>query len=97
LSENDILSRLVSILQDTLRVDHARITPEARLFDDLGAESLDLLDIRFRVDEAFSIRTSAEELIRSLGSDLSAEEIQAKLTVHTLVLYISVCLQKETV
>jgi acyl carrier protein len=96
-SDNDIYVKLVDILQDTLRVDRARITPDAKLFDDLGAESLDLLDIRFRTDEAFAVSTSAEELIRSLGSELSAEEIQQKLTVHTLVIYIRGCLLSKTV
>lgn len=94
-TEEEIYSRLTVILGEALRVDLARIGPEAKLFSDLGAESLDLLDIRFRVDEAFLVKTSAEDLIRSLGEGLSAEEIDKRLTVRSLVLYIESCLHSK--
>ena len=94
-TEEAIYSRLAVILGEALRVDPARIGPEAKVFGDLGAESLDLLDIRFRVDEAFSVKTSAEDLVRSLGEGLSAEEVEERLTVRSLVLYIESCLQSK--
>lgn len=96
LSEEEIFARLSLILQEALRIGSAEIVPEARLFDDLGAESLDVLDIRFRVDKAFDVKTSDEELIQSLGDGLGAKEIQEKLTVRNLVLYIEQCLQLKS-
>jgi acyl carrier protein len=95
LSEEEIFARLSVILQEALRIGTTKITPEARVFDDLGAESLDLLDIRFRVDESFGVKTSDEDLIRSLGDGLSSEEIHEKLTVRILILYIRNCLQER--
>jgi acyl carrier protein len=91
LTEGEIFARLSLILQDALRIEPAKVTPNARLFLDLGAESLDLLDIRFRVDEAFGFKTKEEELIRSLGDGLGAAEIEEKLTVRSVVLYIRNC------
>ena len=96
LSEEEIFARLSVILQEALRIGPTEILPEARVFDNLGAESLDLLDIRFRVDEGFDIKTTDEELIQSLGDGLGAEEIQEKLTVRSLVLYIKQCLQQKS-
>jgi len=96
LSEEEIFARLSVILQEALRVGTTTITPEARVFDDLGAESLDLLDIRFRVDESFGIKTSDEDLIRSLGDGLSSEEIHEKLMVRSLILYIQNCLREKS-
>jgi acyl carrier protein len=96
LSEEEIFARLSVILQEALRIGTTKIKPEARVFDDLGAESLDLLDIRFRADESFGVKTSDEDLIRSLGDGLTAEEIQEKLTVRSLVLYIKNCLQEKS-
>ena len=95
LTEEDIFARLSKILQEALRVEPARITPESTVFDDLGAESLDLLDIRFRVDDAFGLKTKEGELIRSLGEGLSDRDIQEKLTVRSLVLCIKSCLQES--
>jgi acyl carrier protein len=95
-SEEEIFARLSVILQEALRIGTTKITPEARVFDDLGAESLDLLDIRFRVDESFGVKTSDEDLIRSLGDGLSSEEIHEKLTVRKLILYIRNCLQERS-
>jgi acyl carrier protein len=96
LSEEEIFARLSVILQEALRIGPTEILPEARVFDNLGAESLDLLDIRFRVDKAFDIKTTDEELIRSLGDGWGSEEIQEKLTVRSLVLYIKQCLQQKS-
>ena len=95
LTEGEIFARLSVILEDALRIAPAKITPEARLFIELGAESLDLLDIRFRIDEAFGFKTKEEDLIRSLGDGLGAAEIQEKLTVRSLVLYIKACVQEK--
>ena len=96
LTAEEIFARLSVILQDALRIEPVKITPEARVFVELGAESLDLLDIRFRVEEAFGFKTKEEELIRSLGGGLGAAEIQEKLTVRSLVLYIKNCLQEKS-
>jgi acyl carrier protein len=96
LSEEEVFARLSVILQEALRIGPTKILPEARVFDNLGAESLDILDIRFRVDEAFGIKTTDEGLIQSLGDGLGAEEIQEKLTVRSLVLSIKNCLQEKS-
>src|SRR5438477_453343 len=96
LTEEEIFAKLSVILQEALRVEPSRIMPESSVFDALGAESLDLLDIRFRADEVFGLKTKEEDLIRSLGEGLSASEIQEKLTVRSLVLYIKNCLQGKS-
>jgi acyl carrier protein len=96
LLSEEIFARLSVILQEALRIGPTEIVPAAGLFDELGAESLDLLDIRFRVDQAFDIKTTDEELIQSLGDELGAEEIKKKLTVGSLVLYIKQCLQQKS-
>ena len=92
-SEEEIFARVSSILQGALGVERSRITRESRLFPDLGAESLDLLDIRFRVDDAFSLKIKEDELLRNVGEGLSAEEIEERLTVRSIVQFIQNRLQ----
>jgi acyl carrier protein len=41
---------------DALGVDEEEVKPDSVLFDDLGAESLDLLDIVFRLEKEFGIK-----------------------------------------
>lgn len=60
-------------LVDALGVDDDEVTPEATLIGDLGAESIDFLDIVFRLEKNFSIKIPRGELFpESLASADSA-------------------------
>src|SRR5947209_11340264 len=54
LSRDEIYSKVKDVLVDALGVDEDEVTPEASLKDDLGAESIDFLDISFRLEKAFT-------------------------------------------
>jgi acyl carrier protein len=58
----EIYVKIVKVLVDSLSVDEDRITPTARLQGDLGAESIDFLDIVFRLEREFDIRIPRGEL-----------------------------------
>ena len=62
MSRDDILQQVQEILIDALGVDDDEVTLEATLMGDLGAESIDFLDIVFRLEKAFSIKIPREEL-----------------------------------
>ena len=47
---------------DALGVDDDEVTPEATMVGDLGAESIDFLDIVFRLEKAFEIEIPRSEL-----------------------------------
>jgi acyl carrier protein len=97
ISDEEIIGKIQEIIFDAMRVDQENITPQARLFTDLGAESLDILDIRFRIQEMFGFQISDGEVIRRLGKDLSTAEIEEKLTVLSLVDYIKQRLQEKEI
>lgn len=59
-----IESRVIGIVAEALDVDPATVRPHSSLIDDLGAESIDFLDILFRVETAFNIRIQENELWR---------------------------------
>lgn len=58
----DMPHRVTTIVADALNVPVDRVTPSASLIDDLGAESIDFLDILFRVETAFGIKIHDNEL-----------------------------------
>ncbi len=57
-----VQARVVAIVADALDVEPSAVTPQASLIDDLGAESIDFLDVVFRLETAFSIRIPDEEI-----------------------------------
>jgi len=83
-----ILVDLRLILVQALRVKPEQVVPQARLFSDLAAESIDLLDIQFQIEHAFGFSLDPNELIEHLGRDLSAREIDEQLTVQWCVEYV---------
>ena len=71
LSRDEILEQITEVLVDALGVDDDEVTPQSTLMADLGAESIDFLDIVFRLEKAFDIKIAREELFPadSLMSD----------------------------
>ena len=62
MTRDEIYDTVSEQLQDALGVDDDEVTPEATLAGDLGAESIDFLDIVFRLEKAFGIKIPRGEL-----------------------------------
>jgi acyl carrier protein len=62
MSRDEIFGEVQEVLVDALGVDDDEITTEATLMGDLGAESIDFLDVVFRLEKTFSIKIPREEL-----------------------------------
>jgi acyl carrier protein len=61
-SQEEIFSKVQEALVDALGVEEDEVRPEATLQDDLGAESIDFLDIVFRLEKSFDIKIERGEL-----------------------------------
>lgn len=61
-SRDKISQQVQGVLVDALGVDDTEVTPQSTLMGDLGAESIDFLDIVFRLEKAFGIKIPREEL-----------------------------------
>lgn len=89
LSDAEIVSRLASIIGEALRIPVGRIERGSRLFIDLGAESLDILDIRFRMESDFGLQIDQEEIAESIAArGLTPEAIIEEFTVDAMVGFI---------
>ena len=62
MTHDDIFTKVRTTLVDALSVDDEQVTPAARLKADLGAESIDFLDIVFRLEKQFGVTIPREEL-----------------------------------
>jgi len=54
MSHDEVYKKVQGVLVDALGVDAEEVTPTATLREDLGAESIDFLDIVFRLEKAFT-------------------------------------------
>ena len=61
-SEDEIFEKVREALVDALGVDDEEVVPEATLQGDLDAESIDFLDIVFRLEKSFDIKIERGEL-----------------------------------
>lgn len=61
-NRDELYSKVRNVLTDALGVDDDEVAPEATLQGDLGAESIDFLDIVFRLEKEFSIKIPKGEL-----------------------------------
>src|SRR3954468_16295874 len=61
-TQDEIYTKVSATLVEALNVDEDEITPESTLQGDLGAESIDFLDIVFRLEREFGIKIPRGEL-----------------------------------
>lgn len=61
-SRDEIFEKVKETLVDALGLDDDEVTPSARLKADLGAESIDFLDIVFRLEKNFGTKIPRNEL-----------------------------------
>lgn len=62
MTQQDVFGKVQEVLVDSLGVDEDEVNSEATLVGDLGAESIDFLDIVFRLEKAFGIKVDQNEL-----------------------------------
>ena len=62
MSEADVFAKVKETLVEALGVDEEEVVPKAKITADLGAESIDFLDIVFRLEKALNIKIPRGEL-----------------------------------
>ena len=77
---SDIASKVQAIIVDKLSVEESEITPEASFTNDLGADSLDTVELIMEFEKEFdiSIPDDQAEKISTVGDAISYIEANAK-------------------
>ena len=71
-NEQEIFSRIVQVLEDLLEVDPRKVTPEARLYEDLDIDSIDAVDL-------------VVELKKITGNKMRPDDFKAVRSVQDVV------------
>ncbi len=79
ISKEDILAvfpKVAATMADALGCEVEKVTLNASLIDDLGAESIDFLDIVFRLERAFKVKIPRGKIVEAARGDLSESEFE---------------------
>jgi len=69
-----VAEQVIALIADVLGRRPSEVTLQSRLMDDLGAESLDYLDIVFQLEDRFGVKITRGEMERAARGDMADEE-----------------------
>ena len=78
--DSEIYHKVAAEVSGALKVDVVNINPESFLIGDLGAESLDMVDLTFRIEKTFDIEIPEGQLFE--GSHPPPENLKIKDVVE---------------
>jgi acyl carrier protein len=85
MTRTEILAELKTSLEEMFDIEHGRITPEARLRDDLDLDSIDAIDLAVRLQKLLKKRIEIEvlksletvdDVISLIEKELAGEEVE---------------------
>ena len=76
----DVSSKVKEIIVSKLGVDAAQITPEASFTNDLGADSLDTVELVMEFEKAFNIQIPDEDAVKIATVGDAIKYLSAKTT-----------------
>jgi acyl carrier protein len=80
---------------EALLVSPEKVIPSARLISDLDTESIDVVDIRFRIEQAIGSRIDQKAMTESLGTNLTAETFDKLFTVKFIIDHVQQLLDRK--
>lgn len=78
-TESEVRDQLRTLIADRLKLDESEIEPTAHLKDDLGADSLDQVDITMCVEELYDVMITDEEAEKATNLDEITELVLEKV------------------
>lgn len=74
MSKDEVLSAAQEAIVGALGVDEEEVTPDATILGELGAESIDLLDILFRLERKVGVKIQASDLAAYVQGGIPDDE-----------------------
>lgn len=66
MNDQEVIDRINSVFENSFEIDRAKLKPEMKIFDDLGLDSLDIVDLIVALQKKFSIRIRDDERVRQI-------------------------------
>lgn len=66
MTKEEIAQRVNQVFEDAFEIEPPRLTPQARIFEELGLDSLDIVDLIVALQKKFGVQIREDERIRSI-------------------------------
>jgi acyl carrier protein len=74
MTETEMYDAVKEAIVGALGVDDDEVTPDAKIFEDLGAESIDLLDVLFRIERSTGVKIAASDIGEHIQGGIPDDE-----------------------
>jgi acyl carrier protein len=68
MNDDEIYRKMTGVLAEEFELQLQQLTPEATLFDELGLDSLDAVDMVVAMEKEFGVKMRDEEAMRAVRS-----------------------------
>src|SRR2546426_4888128 len=82
-SDQEVLERVQKIVAEVLPIPVEQITPDSLLGEDLGAESLDFVDIQFRLETEYGVQFYQGSTVEKLSDLFAPRKLEGRSEEHT--------------
>ncbi|MBU0482888.1 MAG: acyl carrier protein [Proteobacteria bacterium] len=66
MSDDQIRQKIIQTIAEEFELDHDQLVPGATLYDDLGLDSLDSVDLVVAIEKAFAVKLANEESVKAV-------------------------------
>ncbi len=66
MTEEEIIERTDKVFEESFEIEKERLKPEAHIFNDLGLDSLDVVDLVVALQKSFGVNIRNEDKIRDI-------------------------------
>ncbi|MCX5701007.1 MAG: acyl carrier protein [Candidatus Omnitrophica bacterium] len=66
MTEQDIIKMVNEVFADSFEIEKGKLKPEANIFNDLGLDSLDIVDLVVALQKKFGITIRSDERVRNI-------------------------------
>lgn len=91
----NIVEIVTTSIVEALLVSPEKVIPSARLISDLETESIDVVDIRFRLEQVLGFKIDQKAMTASLGKNLNAETFDQLFTVQFIIDHVQKLLDQK--
>ncbi len=66
MTKEEIVALTNKVFEDSFEIEPARLTPQATIFDELGLDSLDIVDLIVALQKQFKVQIREDERVRTI-------------------------------
>jgi len=66
MTEQEIIDTIHKVFEESFEIEKERLQPQAHIFNDLGLDSLDIVDLVVALQQSFGVKIRNEEGIRNI-------------------------------